>query len=87
MGQLIDIKVYEDVVIHHFTVTYKGVGYEVMKPRGELVARSAAEVLSIHDDADGKIIQLSIRTQGHVFEVLPSQGDYSGHTRWRAYKC
>jgi hypothetical protein len=74
--------VFDGHVIHYFSVLGGLVVYEVSKPGGELVARPAAELQQL--DMDDRLLRLVIRTQSHVFEIVPLPGDVNG--RWIAYK-
>jgi hypothetical protein len=80
---LLDIKIYEDGLVHHFTIKTTGTIYEITRTRGELVAYANAE--SEVNWGEGRISSILIRTDTYVFEVV-SAPSYSYHSHKRLRK-
>jgi hypothetical protein len=77
---IMDLKIYDEVVYHAFTIKDKEVLYSVYKQRGELIAHSTAEVTDLQE-SDNHITSMRVRTQAYDFEITPGP-DYT----YRAYK-
>jgi hypothetical protein len=79
---LLDIKITDDGLVHHFTIKTTGTEYEITRTRGELVANANAE--SEVNWGEGSISSIMIKTNTHVFEVVPAPSySYQAHKRQR----
>ena len=77
---MINLKIYDEGVYHAFTIMGKEVSYSVYKQRGELIARSSAEVTDLQESGN-HITSMRVRTQAYEFEIEPGP-NYT----YRAYK-
>jgi hypothetical protein len=79
---LLDIKIDEDGLVHHFTIKTTGTLYEITRTRGELIANANAE--SEVNWGEGRISTIQIKTDTHLFEVVPAPSySYHAHKRLR----
>jgi hypothetical protein len=77
---MMDLKIYDEEIVHTFTIIDNEVIYLVRKHHGELVARSTAEVTDFQM-TDSHINSMTVRTLAYDFEIIPGP-DYT----YRAYK-
>jgi hypothetical protein len=77
---ILDIKITDNDLVHHFTIKTNGTEYEITKARGELIANANAE--SEVNWGEGRISSIMIKTETHIFEVVPAPS-YS----YQAHKC
>lgn len=63
-----DLKLYDDVVVHIFIIKGKDVSYSITTNRGELVAYSNAEVVDLQEKED-HVLSMTVRTSGYDFEI------------------
>jgi hypothetical protein len=81
---ILDIKITDDDLVHHFTIKTTGTAYEITRPRGEIIANAMAE--SEVNWGEGRISSIMIKTDTHVFEIVPAPSySYQAHRRRRAY--
>jgi hypothetical protein len=69
-GRVMDLKIVDDTVIHHFIINDRHVDYSILRHRDGLLARADAELQDLHEN-DVRIDRLVIQTRTHKFEILP----------------
>jgi hypothetical protein len=74
---ILDIKVSDVDVVHHFTITNKGTDYEITNKSGELLARADAS----SEIEKGSNSSIFLMTKSHIFEIVQAE-NYS----YNAYK-
>lgn len=79
-GRLLNVKVYDDVVVHHFIVHPDAVEYEVRKRHSELVCLASGELEDLQED--DHVRRLVLGTGSHTFEILPA-----ANNNFKAYKA
>jgi hypothetical protein len=78
LGQVIDVKIDDKELMHHFKIGPEGIEYRIARNLGyELIARPTAELQELQD---GKIL---IKTATHYFELTRI---YDPSEKWKAYK-
>lgn len=77
---IMNLKIYDDVVCHAFTIRDREVVYSVYKHRGELIALGTAELVDLQY-IKNHITSMTVRTQAYDFEIKPGP-NYT----YRAYK-
>jgi hypothetical protein len=78
IGSIIDVKVFDETLMHHFTIKPNGISYEVSRSSGsELIARPAAELQELQDD------RILIKTATHYYEITRVPG---ANEKWQGYK-
>ena len=64
IGQIIDVKVGDKELIHHFKIGPEFVNYRIARNMGcELMARPTAELQELQDE------KILIKTATHIFEI------------------
>jgi hypothetical protein len=78
LGQFIDVKVYDEELMHHFMIGPKEVDYRIARDRGyETIVKPIAELQEHNDE------KILIKTVTHYFEIVKVTYDYG---KWQAYK-
>jgi hypothetical protein len=78
LGKIIDVKVDDKELIHHFQIGPEGIDYRIARNLGcELIARPIAELQEIQDE------KILIKTATHIFEITRIPKDT---WKWQAYK-
>jgi len=78
IGPIVDVKVFDEAIMHHFTVRPGSIDYEIHRGLGsDLVARPMAELQELQED------RVLIRTASHYFEIVRVPGP---NEKWQGYK-
>jgi hypothetical protein len=77
-GQVLDLKIMDDGLVHHFIIN-GSVDYGVLKCRGGLAARPDTVLEDLQQDDRSE--RLVIRTASHISEVVRVPGP---NCKWRA---
>jgi len=79
IGPIIDVKMFDETIMHHFTVKPNSIDYEITRSLGsELIARPAAELQELQDD------RILIKTYTHYYEITRVPG---ANEKWKGYRA